>query len=150
MPVSSSNSRRAVATASSPSAISPFGSVQAPRSLFAQSGPPGWASRTSRAPSRRRNISRPALVRGIARSGSVHVERTLIVADDRVARLRPVDRHHVEPHRRFFQAVGGGVETGGTHDAAALAEGHAVAADAVGGAVALLHLDEDRRLPVSP
>src|SRR5687767_10300080 len=35
--------------------------VQAPRSLLAKKGPPGWARRTSRWPARRRYIRSPAL-----------------------------------------------------------------------------------------
>ena len=46
-PVSSANSRRATASGSSSASISPFGIDQAPRSLRAKNGPPGWTSRTS-------------------------------------------------------------------------------------------------------
>ena len=41
------NSRLAAVSGSSPSAISPFGIVHAPRSFFIQKGPPGCPSRTS-------------------------------------------------------------------------------------------------------
>ena len=60
LPVSSSSSRRAAASGSSPSTYSPFGIDQAPRSFFAQNGPPGWTRRTSRC-GWRRYIRMPAL-----------------------------------------------------------------------------------------
>src|SRR5204863_2480756 len=60
-PVSSSNSRRAAASGSSPGSTSPFGMVHAPASLFAQNGPPGCARNTSSPPPRRRNSKSPAL-----------------------------------------------------------------------------------------
>src|SRR4051794_7089611 len=60
-PSSSANSRSAHARASSPSSYSPLGIDQAPASFFAQNGPPGWTSSTSRSPSRRRWSRIPAL-----------------------------------------------------------------------------------------
>ena len=53
-PVSSSNSRRATATGSSPSPYSPLGIDQAPASRLAHNGPPGCTSSTSTPPWRRR------------------------------------------------------------------------------------------------
>jgi hypothetical protein len=53
-PVSSSNSRRATASGSSPSPCSPLGIDQAPASRLAHSGPPGWTSSTSTPSPRRR------------------------------------------------------------------------------------------------
>src|SRR5438034_3675946 len=61
-PVSSSNSRCAAASGSSPAGNSPLGIDQASSSFFAQSGPPGCTSSTSGSPFLRRNIRRPALV----------------------------------------------------------------------------------------
>src|SRR2546428_5119879 len=66
VPVSSSNSRSAASAGASPDSTIPFGIIQAPASLFFQNGPPGLISRTSAAPSRRRNRRMPALCgRGI-------------------------------------------------------------------------------------
>jgi len=65
VPVSSSNSRRATASGSSPSAYSPFGIDQAPRSFLAQNGPPGWTSSTEMSGPARRYIKRPALRLGM-------------------------------------------------------------------------------------
>src|SRR5579862_8793828 len=62
MPVSSASSRLAAASGSSSELISPFGMDQAPSSLCAQNGPPGWTRNTSSIPSRWRNINTPALV----------------------------------------------------------------------------------------
>ena len=62
IPVSSSNSRIAAASAPSLSGYSPFGIVHDSRSLFFQNGPPGCTSRTSIFSVVRRNISSPALV----------------------------------------------------------------------------------------
>src|SRR5215211_1587691 len=61
-PVSSSNSRRATSSSSSPGSTSPFGIVQWPASLRAKNGPPGWASSTSSRRSDRRKRRIPALV----------------------------------------------------------------------------------------
>ena len=70
-PVSSTNSRFAASRASSASSYSPFGSVQAPTSRFAQIGPPGCTRSTCICPSGdRRNINRPALFFGISASYS--------------------------------------------------------------------------------
>src|SRR6185312_11026480 len=63
-PVSSTNSRRAALSGSSPLSSSPFGIDQACSSFLAQNGPPGWTRKTS-SPSRRRNSSRPALSFGM-------------------------------------------------------------------------------------
>src|SRR2546423_6682514 len=60
-PSSSSNSSFARERRSSPSEASPFGIVHAPPSLLRKNGPPGWTSKTSTVPYRRRNISNPAL-----------------------------------------------------------------------------------------
>src|ERR1019366_7598335 len=62
VPGSSLNSRRAAASASSPSSSSPFGIDQAPRSRLRQKGPPGWTSRTSMPASPLRYIRIPALM----------------------------------------------------------------------------------------
>jgi hypothetical protein len=61
IPVSSSNSRRAAASSSSPGSASPFGMVQAPASRAFQNGPPGWARNSSRPPGPLRKRSSPAL-----------------------------------------------------------------------------------------
>ena len=53
-PVSSASSRLAASKGSSPSLNSPFGIDHAPRSFFAQSGPPGWTRNTSSTSPRRR------------------------------------------------------------------------------------------------
>jgi hypothetical protein len=47
-PVSSSSSRFAAASGSSSARYSPLGIDHAPKSFFAQRGPPGWTSKTSR------------------------------------------------------------------------------------------------------
>src|SRR5213080_17737 len=60
-PVSSSNSRFATASASSPCKYSPFGIDHAPVSFLAQNGPPGCMSKTSMSAPRRLNIRMPAL-----------------------------------------------------------------------------------------
>jgi len=62
-PVSSSNSRSAAASRSSPAAGTPLGIDQTPSSLRAQTGPPGCASRTSRRPWRCQWSKIPALTR---------------------------------------------------------------------------------------
>src|SRR5262249_53661297 len=62
MPVSSVNSRRAAASGSSPESSSPLAIDQAPRSFFAQKGPPGCTRKNSGPRPVRRNGSRPALV----------------------------------------------------------------------------------------
>jgi len=48
MPNSSSNSRLAASKGSSSSVNSPLGIDQAPKSFFAQNGPPGWTKKTSK------------------------------------------------------------------------------------------------------
>ena len=63
--------RRAAANGSSSGSYSPLGMVQAPRSLFAQNGPPGWTRNTSTPSRPLRYISRPAL--RFAISHSYHV-----------------------------------------------------------------------------
>src|SRR6266566_5152491 len=80
-PVSSSNSRLATTSASSPSEYSPFAIIQAPASFLAQNGPPGCTSRTSTSPPRRRKFE-TALepCRKPRRCGKIHVDRA---ADDR-------------------------------------------------------------------
>ncbi len=60
-PVSSANSRCAASNGSSLSLYSPLGIVQAPKSFYAQNGPPGWTRKTSIWSSFRRNIRIPAL-----------------------------------------------------------------------------------------
>src|SRR5262249_8404490 len=67
-PVSSSNSRLATASASSPGAYPPLGMDQAPASFLAQNGPPGCMRKTSISPPRRLNIKIPALRLGMRRS----------------------------------------------------------------------------------
>src|SRR5690348_4841880 len=64
-PVSSSNSRFAVASKSSRYSTSPLGMVHAPSSLFRQIGPPGCTSRTSSWPLWTRYMIKPALTLGI-------------------------------------------------------------------------------------
>src|SRR6478736_7212280 len=66
VPISSSNSRLAASSGSSPSVNCPFGSVHAPGSLRAHSGPPGCASSTSRRPPVRRYSRMPAACFAIA------------------------------------------------------------------------------------
>ena len=68
VPSSSSNSRRAAASGSSPGSYSPLGTDQAPASRRAQIGPPGWTSSTSTSPSRSRCRRMPALLLGIRAS----------------------------------------------------------------------------------
>ncbi len=60
-PVSSRNSRLAAASGSSPSAYSPLGIDQAPRSRLLQNGPPGWIRSTCSSTAVRLNIRMPAL-----------------------------------------------------------------------------------------
>src|ERR1051326_1526088 len=60
-PVSSWNSRRAQARASSPSSSRPFGMDQAPASLFFQNGPPGCTRKTSMPFAALRYIKTPAV-----------------------------------------------------------------------------------------
>ncbi len=62
-PVSSRNSRRAVANKVSSLTGSPLGIDQAPSSLFLKNGPPGWQSSNCKLASRIRYINRPALTR---------------------------------------------------------------------------------------
>src|SRR5579859_7082306 len=59
--VSSKNSRLAASNGSSSAAYSPFGIDHAPRSFFAQKGPPGWTRNTSAWPCRLLYINSPAL-----------------------------------------------------------------------------------------
>jgi hypothetical protein len=59
--VSSTNSRFAASSPSSPSSISPLGIDQAPSSFMAQNGPPGWTRKTSTMPPDFRYINSPAL-----------------------------------------------------------------------------------------
>src|SRR5579885_434490 len=68
-PVSSSNSRRAASRESSSESYSPLGMDHAARSFFAQNGPPGCASKTSRRFLRRRYSNKPALRFGIEDGG---------------------------------------------------------------------------------
>src|ERR1039457_4628989 len=56
-PVSSSNSRFAASRGSSPSAYSPLGIDQDPRSFFCQKGPPGCTKKTSTPELTRLNIN---------------------------------------------------------------------------------------------
>src|SRR6185436_8023341 len=65
-PVSSSNSRRATSSGSSPGSISPFSTLQVSASFLANNGPPGCPSNTSRWPSRLRHSRMPALRRDLA------------------------------------------------------------------------------------
>src|SRR5580704_13744652 len=81
MPVSSRNSRLAAARRSSPSSARPLGIDHAPSSFFAQNGPPGWTSITSRPAGRRRNNKIPALSFGIvvvpgSASAASHIRRS--------------------------------------------------------------------------
>src|SRR3981189_3193195 len=55
-PVSSWHSRVAASKGCSPSTYSPLGIDHAPRSLFAQNGPPRWTRKTSKSRLRRRYI----------------------------------------------------------------------------------------------
>src|SRR6266545_16167 len=64
-PVSSSSSRSAVSSGSSPWSYSPLGIDQAPRSFLAQNGPPGWTRSTSTSSPPRRYSRMPALILGI-------------------------------------------------------------------------------------
>src|SRR5687768_6643010 len=61
IPVSSSNSRCAAFRGSSPSSNSPFGTDQAPTSLFFQKGPPGCTRKYSVLSDERRYNNKPAL-----------------------------------------------------------------------------------------
>src|SRR6202035_1538565 len=62
--VSSSNSRLAAASLSSPESTSPFGIDHAPSSFPAQNGPPGCTRKTSRFDPAYRYINNPALTCG--------------------------------------------------------------------------------------
>ena len=62
IPVSSSNSRSAASSGFSPGSSSPLGIDQPGLSLFAHSGPPMWAMKTSSFFSRMRKTRSPALV----------------------------------------------------------------------------------------
>src|SRR5262249_9014141 len=76
-PVSSANSRCATASGSSSPAYSPLGIDQAPRSFFAQNGPPGWTRRSSRRGPAPRYTSNPALRFAIATHSPSHRRRQL-------------------------------------------------------------------------
>ena len=62
--------RTATLKGSSDSEYSPFGSDQAPRSFFAQNGPPGCTSSTSKPAGDRRYMRIPALRVGMAKSAA--------------------------------------------------------------------------------
>src|SRR5215472_19106698 len=69
IPVSSSNSRFAASSGSSPSSYSPLGIDHAPASFFFQNGPPGCTRNTCKFNSRRLYINSPALLFGISIRG---------------------------------------------------------------------------------